>query len=275
MCFSLFSSLAFISGCGEVAPDDAAPPPTTARHQAGVTISSNGYDQEEQTLSGGPYFPVASWRPTQWWDRVADGSDCRVAERFDELVRPRDTNAGTIAIGTSTGVVAAFDYEEAGDRYVRRDLGRAHDDIERETITLSGSGSATVPAFQVAVPPLAPLTLSAPRSAPLSPEAALPVVGTGAVDFVLRWTTSDPAPISIALGGPTGTITCTFDAHRGYGVVPGALMKDAFASAPEVPCIGRASPMIVRELVTHAAAGDYDLEIRRAERRLIRLMMKP
>lgn len=64
--------------------------------------------------------------------------------------------------------------------------------------------------------------------------------------------------------GATIALSGRGSATVGYGVVPGALMKDAFASAPEYPCIGCASLMIVRELVTHVTAGDYDLEIRRA-----------
>ncbi len=73
----------------------------------------------------------------------------------------------------------------------------------------------------------------------------------------------------------TSAIVCKFDALRGYGVVPGALMRATFACAPAEDCASNAGILIVREFVTHATAGDYDLEIHRVQRRSIRLMMQP
>ena len=218
------------------------------------------------SLAVEPYFPITAWMPSRYWQGGAHGTECAPLERHDPPVRPRDTNAGTIAVTTSAGGAAAFDYEDEGHRYVGGEIGQI-DDADRATVEIRGNGSEAVPAFQATVFALGDLVITSPR------EQNVVDVATG--DFVVRWTTSDPTPIGVVLSGPTGVIACTFEAHRGYGVVPRALMKGAFGSAPEVPCIGCASLMIVRELVTHAAAGDYDLEMRRIERRLTRLVTEP
>ena len=269
MCLSLLAMLAFTSACGQLALSDDAPPPSPSPARGGVIITSITDDDGTTSLSVNPYFPVAAWMPPPFGGRRADGVECQALRRSEDAPRPRDSDAGVIAVVARAGVQVSLEWEAEAGRYMARYPGNGvrADGVESASIELDGAGSAEAPAFHATVPPLAELRITSPRKDE--------VVGTGAADFALRWTTSDPTPITMTLEGSTGAITCTFDARRGYGVVPGALMKDAFSSAPEYPCIGCARLTIVRELVTQATSDGYDLDIRRAERRLTRLTMKP
>jgi hypothetical protein len=121
-------------------------------------------------------------------------------------------------------------------------------------IRASGAG---IPAFDVDLPSAFDAQLLAPA------EDAIVTKETG--DLVVRWSDGGNDAMFVLLQVIDTTISCSFPVSAGEGVIPGALVKEAFEQSDGVACVGPCVNIGLSVLrKSTVSAGDYDIFVSHA-----------